>query len=230
MVPANAIKAMVDPVMPQITVNNPNPSFGGRNPESVDSIRVNAARAFRARDRAVTAYDYMALASGYVGVSKVKVVANNGVSLLAFVAGTNDGSNRPTMTKTELAGLRTYLRSVSMAGVDITVVDASWIPVHLRLTVHCVATAKQRDVETRVRQALATLFSFDSMDFDERLTVGDINAALFGINGVSYAVVDGIGVSPGTLGQDPIFFDQIAVSAVPYWDEQNLSLTMVGGV
>lgn len=228
-VPANGIRTLADPVVPTVSVTNPSPSYGGRDAESINSIRINAARSFRGRDRAVTAYDYMAMAKTWGDIAKVKVVANNGVSLVVFVAPENDGSNHPTLTADQAEDLRVYLRSVSMAGVDVTVVDALWIPIHVKMTVHCLSTAKRADVERAVRQVLASLFSFENMDFDERLTVGDINAALFGTKGLAYAVVDGIGVSPQTMSQDPVFFDNIAVHAIPYWDEQNLDLRVAGG-
>jgi predicted membrane protein len=117
-----------------------------------------------------------------------------------------------------------------MAGVDVTVLDAMWLPLHVDLTVNCYNTVRRSEVERDVRATLAALFSYDNMDFDERITVGDINAALFGVKGVSFAVVNGIGVSPQTLSQDPLFADQIAVNAVPYWDDNHLTLKMVGGI
>ena len=229
-VPAYSVQALVDPLIPTVTVNNIEAASGGRDDESINSIRVNASRSFRARDRAITAYDFMAMAKTYGNMAKAKVISNNGASVVAFVCALDDGSGRPTLTPDQEENLRLYLKSVSMAGVDITVVDTLWVPILLNLTVHCIPSAKRIAVERDVKQALASLFSFENMDFDARLTIGDILTALFGIKGLSYAVVDALGTSPQTLSQDPIFFDTIAVNAIPYWLESNMNLTMVGGV
>lgn len=229
-VPAYAIQALVDPLIPTVTVNNIEAATGGRDDESINSIRVNASRSFRARDRAVTAYDFMSMAKTYGNIAKVKVVSNNGSSVVAFVCAIDDGTGRPTLTPEEEENLRIYLRSVAMAGVDITVVDTLWVPIHLDLTVNCIPSAKSLTVEGDVRRALSSLFSFENMDFNARLTIGDVLTALFGIKGLSYAVVNGIGTSLETLGTTAIFFDDIAVNAIPYWFEDNMNLTMVGGV
>ena len=229
-VPAHSVNALVDPIIPNITVTNPNAATGGQDDESLNSIRVNASRSFRARDRAVTTYDYMALAKSYGSVSKAKVVSTNGSSVVAFVCAQDDGSGRPTLTPDQEENIRVYLTSVSMAGVDVTVVDALWVPIHLDLTVHCTPTAKRVNVDATVRQILDSLFAFENMDFNARLTIGDVLTALFGATGVSYGVVNGIGTSPTTLSLDPIFFDDIAVNAVPYWYEPNLTLSLVGGL
>ena len=229
-VPANTVKVMVEPVLPTIGVNNPQPAYGGRNAESLASIRVNAARSFRARDRAVTLYDYMSMAKAWPNIAKAKAVANNGVSIVVFLTANDDGTGKPTLTKTEEAAVRASLTNASMAGVTVTVMDTLWLALHVTMTVHCQPTAQSADVEDRVRETLARLFSFENFDFDARITMGDILTALYGVPGLAYVTVEGMDVQPGTTNIDPLLFSEMAVNAVPYWDEGNLDLTMVGGV
>ena len=150
-VPANSIKALVEPVLPNIGVNNPQPAYGGRNAESLASIRVNAARSFRARDRAVTLYDYMSMAKAWPNIAKAKAVANNGVSIVVFLTANDDGSGKPTLTKTQEAAVRASLTNASMAGVTVTVMDTLWLALHVTLTVHCQPTADADEVEEKVR-------------------------------------------------------------------------------
>jgi len=229
-VPAYTITSLVDPIMPTLKVTNQSPSSGGRNAESPNSIRVNASRAFRARDRAVTLYDFMAMTKTYPGIAKAKAVANNGVSTIVYVTAMNDGSNKPTLTLTEEGALRAYLHSMAMAGVDITVVDTQWVPFYVSLDIHLLPTSRRSEVEAEVRRVMAALFSFDSLDFDQRITVGDINSALFGIKGLSYAVVTTLDTQPDSGSLGPLFFDQISSYAMPYWSDGNLHLTTQGGI
>lgn len=225
-VSANSINVLVDPDIPTITVNNPSPSYGGRDAESLDSIRIRASRAYRSRKRAVTAYDFMALASAYPGIGKTKAVGNNGTSVTVFAA-TDDGQF--SLTDEQEEDLRNYLTSVAMAGVDVTVVDCMWVPVHLKLAAQISDAAYREDVKADIQSRLESLLGYENVGFDNRLTMADITNALSGIRGLSYVQVQGMGTDPEPFRLDPIFFDQIYAGAIPYWDPSNLDLTLVGG-
>jgi hypothetical protein len=86
-VPANSLTELVEPRLPGITVTNPAPSGGGRDAEGLDSVRVNAAQAYRSvTNRAVTLEDFVSLAKTYPGVNKAKAVTDSGTSVTVFVA------------------------------------------------------------------------------------------------------------------------------------------------
>lgn len=227
---ANTVNTLVEPDIPNITVTNPQPSYGGRDAESLDSIRVRASRAFRSRQRAVTTYDFMALAASYSGIAKAKAVANNGTSVTVFAIGDDGaGDGRPELGEEAESNLRSYLTSIAMAGVDVTVVDCMWVPVYVTMNAHVLPGASRAQVQAEIESKLESLLGFANVGFDDRLSLSDITTALYGISGMSYFTVQGFGVDPDPRYLETLFFDSIYQGAVPYWDPANLDLTMVGG-
>jgi len=65
-------------------------AFGGTDPESSDSIRMNAPSTFRSRNRAVTKRDFQDLALTYPGISKAQARANNATLVTLYVAPTSE--------------------------------------------------------------------------------------------------------------------------------------------
>jgi len=86
-----------------IEVTNPNPSYGGYDKESIDSIKANAPRYFIAADRLVTQGDYEALAGTFSSVSGAIAKANATV-----IRGIQDDLNMLSLIA-EITGNTTYL-------------------------------------------------------------------------------------------------------------------------
>ena len=237
-VPPNVINTIIEPVVYGVSVNNPEAASGGMNAESLASIRSNAARSYRARDRAVTLSDYEALAiTGVPDVSKAKSIGNNGSSVTVYVAPTDDGTGRPSLTADQDLATTTYLEERAMAGVTIQVFGASFIPIFMTITAHCLPTARQDEVAVAIREQLDYYFRYQNVDFDETITVQTIYYQLTGITGLNYVQITRLSLAFIDPDVEVLTMNQVAVNAIPFFRsdavvgaDSLLTLTMSGGI
>jgi uncharacterized phage protein gp47/JayE len=236
-VATGTITAVVEPVIHGLSVSNENPATGGTNEESLDSIRRNAARSFRSRDRAVTLLDYVALAENAPDIAKAKAVGNNGSSITVYVAPDADESivypPVSTLTDTQRRNTIAYLEDRAVAGVSVSVFGAVWRTFFVKMSARLKDSAKQEEVEAEIRRRLAGAYNFQQVGFDSYVAVGDIHNALSDTPGLLYVEVQALSFyddfpedSVATLN----LVDE-AVNAIQFWDtEQSLSLTLNGGI
>ena len=230
-VPASTLTTLIEPVRYGVTVTNPLPASGGLNAESLDSIRINAARSFRSRDRAVTLSDYVAVAESVPGVSRAKAVGNNGSSVTVYVAPEDDGTRQPALSSQLDLDTTNFLESRSMAGVTVQVFGAAFTQIYIDLVANCISTARKTDVEDRVRAALLDFFQYQNVGFDNVITARDLYAAMTGIEGLDYPEIIGLSVSPAPTEVETVILDDVAVNAVPYYDDEtSLTIAVNGGI
>jgi uncharacterized phage protein gp47/JayE len=234
-VPASSINTIVQPVLYGITVTNPLPASGGLNAESLDSIRLNAARSFRSRDRAVTLSDYVAVAESSVGIAKAKGVGNNGASVTVYVSPTDDGTGQPTLSQEQDDSVTQYLLDRSMAGVTVQVFGAAFTQFYIDLDAYVESTAYTDTVEAAIRDTLAYEYRFDNVGFDQIVTVQEMYSLLSSIEGLRYVEINGISVSYPATEITAIDFDAVAVNAIPFFDpsdgpDGSMTITMHGGI
>lgn len=232
-VPANTITTIIEPVVYGVSVTNPDPATGGKNAESLDSIRINAARSYRSRDRAVTLADYVSVTESGLSadVSAAKAVGNNGSSVTVYVAPVDDGTKRPILTENLDNKVTTYLETRAMAGVTIQVFGAAFTEIYLVIAAHCQDSARSSDVETAIRNRLDYYFRYQNLDFDQTVTAQDLYAQFLDIDGLAYADITGIGTSADPTSVATIVMNDLAVNAIPYFSsDETLTLTMSGGI
>jgi uncharacterized phage protein gp47/JayE len=231
-VPANTINTIIEPVLFGVSVTNPDPATGGLNAESLDSIRINAARTYRARDRAVTQSDYEAVAeSGIPEVANAKAVGNNGSSVTVYIAPVDDGTKKPPFTAELDDTVTAYLLSRSMAGVTVQVFGAAFTDIYIEMNVHCFPTAHPDEVEALVSQRLDYVFRYQNVDFDQTVSAQALYSALSGIEGLDYVEITGLNVIPDSGTVSTILMTDIAVNAIPYFlAADTLTATMYGGI
>ena len=230
-VPPHTVTTIVEPIMYGVSVTNRSQATGGVDPESLDSVRINAAKSFRARDRAVTLEDYEILVEALPYAAKAKAVGNNGSSVTVYACPVDDGTGKPSVDATFLTNVRDHLANRAMAGVTLTVLGPSWVPIFIELMVYCNASAYQAAVETEVRTRLAEKYSFANRDFNGRVSAGDILTAIAGSPGMDYAEV--VDISSGTPDATKTT-TAVTVATVDGIQEFNstthVKLTLVGGV
>lgn len=238
-VPALSVNAIVEPVIYGISVTNPEAATGGVDPESPASIRNNAARAFRSRGRAVTVTDYVSILLSLTDIHRAKAVGNNGSSVTTYVVpvADRDGGGNTTLTGENRLYLTAYLAGRAMAGVTVSVFGPAWVPIYVKLTAHLFSSASQATVRSLIRAEMDRAFGFDSIDFDQRITVQSVMRALESVEGVDYIEVENLSLDPDFVvppGESPvrtINMTESGPNAVPYWDSgTSLSLTLNGGV
>lgn len=161
---------------------------GGADPESTESIRYNAPRAYRTQERAVTLEDYRDIALGVEGVSKANVVAGTFTSVTVYIAGSDGGT--PSDTLKQLVADRYSGRT--LAGVSVTVAAPTFIPVNLGtspspMVVTLYPQYSQKTVKAAVDAAIRTFIT--GLAFGEKMTVGKVYDVVNAVEGVRYVEI-----------------------------------------
>jgi Baseplate J-like protein len=186
-------------------VTNPQPAYGGADPEPVDKIRVNAPDHVRSFGRAVSVADYAALARSYPGIAKasaswVRRDANLHAIPNPFVQITVATSDRiPLAQQPALRrNLRAYLDGHRDPNVPLRVADFTPVYVGVELTVDVLDRDGRNATLSAVQAALAPganpdgslgFFSFDRLGFGENVPLSAVYAAAQAVAGVSELTV-----------------------------------------
>ncbi|HYJ79558.1 MAG TPA: hypothetical protein VEW03_08165, partial [Longimicrobiaceae bacterium] len=143
-----------------LSLSNPLPSFGMREPEGVDEARLRGPRQLRSQNRAVTPADYeRALLDGVdvdgrsVRVLHARAHARWTGSWTTMVVSV-DLAERGALTPGVRAAFEGALAARRLAGRDVRVEEARYAPLHLRLTVGVKPGAFARLVRQGVERAL----------------------------------------------------------------------------
>lgn len=213
-VAAGSITSIAEPVIYGVSVTNPVPATGGLNPESLESVRRNAANSFRSRDRAVTIEDFASVAESAYWVAKAKGVGNSGSSVALYVSTYDDGTGRPSLSAEDRERTRGYMLDRAMAGVSVTVHSVNWVPVYKKITLVITSTARPSLVEQDAADVLDAYYSFDRVTFDGRVAATDIVTALRDVNGLEYATVTELSTDSNIFAPD---YDDTNATADTIW-------------
>jgi hypothetical protein len=175
-----------------LTVTNPLPAAGGADPETLDSIRLSAPQAFRARQlRAVLPADYDAAASTLSWVQRAGTTYRwTGSWLTVFTAVDPLGSETiPVDLRTDLIAL---LNRYRMAGYEVYAPDPEYVSIDLSVTVCAAPTAFDGDVEGGVLTALnpggrpgGGFFNVNNFTFGQPLERSALEAVIQRVAGVA---------------------------------------------
>lgn len=158
---------------------------GGADPESTDSIRYNAPRAYRTQSRAINEQDFLDLALGVEGVTKANVVVGSFTSVTVYVTGPDGGA--PTQTLKDFVAAKFHDRT--LIGVSVTVSSPTFIPVNFGTVDDPVVLMlydqySQATVKAGVMAAIKTYIS--NMPFGQQMTVGAIYNVISTVEGVRF--------------------------------------------
>jgi predicted phage baseplate assembly protein len=184
------------------------PAVDGTDPQTIEEVRQLAPRAFQAEQlRAVTEADYEAAALKLPAVAAAKCTFRwTGSWHTVFVAvHPSDPADlvtapggRTSLSPTLAAAVRTQLLRYKLAGYDLEVLTAQYVPLEIDLQL-CVARGYFRgDVLTGVRRALSSrrnpdgsagFFYPPNLTFGEDIYLSRLYAAVEHVTGVESAVV-----------------------------------------
>lgn len=189
---ANQITELVDS-FPNITIISSGAITGGADAESTEQIRINAPKAYRTQNRAVTLTDYEDLALGVAAVYKASAVANAYTSVTVFIVGPN-GS---TASQGLRDAVKAYLDSRKLAGTTVTVSNATVIPINIGsasgptapVILGVLDNYRRADVTAAVTNALKNYLTLANVDFAQRISLSDIYRIIAGVAGVAYAQI-----------------------------------------
>lgn len=158
---------------------------GGANAESIEEIRINAPRSFRAQDRCVTIKDYEDVALSVSGINKAVAVGNTYASITIFAAGPRGVPPSQALLDRAQAGFV----SKAQVGTTVTVLAAQTVKINVTLELHVTERFSQRAVKAEVIRALQNYLGFDSQNFGQRIPLAAIYRTVVHVAGIDYATV-----------------------------------------
>ena len=201
-VAANTIKYIITNAVSGLSVlnqyvsgSNDGSASGGADPESTDSIRINAPLSVRSLNRAVSLSDYSALVVQVGGVAKAIAIADVYTSVTVFFAPygdkgvENDGVTPSTVFTTLTTTVENYLVDKIPANTTVTFQPPSYVPVLIEASITCLPQYKQSLVEADVNSIITELLAFDNVAFADRITLQDVLGAIASVPGVSYSQI-----------------------------------------
>jgi hypothetical protein len=177
-----------------VGVTNPMPARGGVDPESVESVRQRAPVAFRTQKlRAVTPADYAERATQYPGVKRAAATLRWTGSWHTVLV-TVERDHQFAVDQELVSGLKAYLDTYRMAGVDVEVAEGTRVPLHVAMTVCVNPDYVAADVEVALLNVLSNgtradgtpgLFSPDRLDLGTPFYLSPLIAAAQEVEGVT---------------------------------------------
>jgi hypothetical protein len=176
-------------------LNQGSAATGGADPESTDSIRVNAPLSIRSLNRAVSLDDYASLALQVSGVSKAVAVGStyNSITLYFVPYGDTgvliDGITPSTVFNTMKTDLQHFFVGKTPPGTTITYQPAKYVNTDIIINVTVLNNYKATAVQAAVTAAIQSLFYIDNVIFQDRISYQDVMATIAAIDGVAYSQI-----------------------------------------
>jgi hypothetical protein len=192
-----------------VTVSNPQDEFnptsvgvGGAEPEDNRSIRLNASKALRSSNRAVSLQDYSDLALSVANVGKAKAVSEIWTSVTLYIApvrNLNDLDVYPGKTvdnqaltdewNTIQTATQEFFEGKTLLGSTLTVAPPVYVPVIVNVvfTKNNQFTAQQ--TEDDIKQTIINDFSYPYLDFGQVITPEQLSGVINRLRSVKTAKV-----------------------------------------
>lgn len=216
-VPAGTVTHQMNNVVGGISVKNIVPATGGSDEESTESIRVNAPKALRSLDRAISLRDYSSLAIRYPGVAKAVADAASPASVNLYVAPTGDPGIVGTTTTAAFNSLADelyiYFTDKAIPGSSLTVLPPTYVGIDVAMTVHVLPQYKQSTVVSDLLNILRQIVAVQNSFFADIIPVQYLMKAASIVQGIDYVTVDVL----KRAGKTP----------VSYWVQNGTTVTVV---
>lgn len=218
-------EVQVSAIQSAITVTNQDVAIGGADPEETNQIRVAAALALRANNRAVTLQDYADLALAVTGVGKANATAAVWSSVTVYIAPSRnttdsdespglDSLGNPTVEWDALqSDVEDYLSDKILLGTTVTVSPPEYVDLIVSIDYTKYNQYTDTEVQASIKNKILTDFGYNGLDFQETLYPQDIEFSVLQVAGVKTAKVTSFYLDGGssalnaslTAGVDEIF-------------------------
>ena len=175
-----------------LTVANLSAAAGGEDPESTDSIKINAPLSIKALNRAVSLADYASLALQVGGVAKAISTAETYSSVVLYFAPFGDkgvalDNVTPTAVFTALAqDVADFMVGKAPANTTITIAPPTYTPVDLSFEITILPQFRQFSVQQAVLTAITDILAFESVLFADRISLQYVMKTIGSVPGVDY--------------------------------------------
>ena len=220
-----------------LSVTNDAAAVGGANADTTDQLRTKIKSAISARRRAVTLEDYEFLANQTPQIGRSKAISSVYSSVTLYVQTQNDGTNTPGITSgsptstwtTLQSNVQEYLADKIPVGTTLTVVQPTYVPVYVSMSVTVGAAFKQSAVKLNIAKAFLNtggLFSYELNTFGRTIALSSVISKAAGIAGVESITLTKLNTDNGS-GVATI---SLAANQIPYLLPAALIITPTGGL
>ena len=195
-------------VLDSVVSNNPSPSTGGRNGDTVDEIRQNALYAYSTQLRAVTKDDYivraLSMPPNYGTISKAYITQefarediqqtvahtqpDNPLSLDLYVLSFNNNKQLIQASSILKENLVTYINEYRMVTDAINIRDAFYINIGINFDIAILSGFSNKEILTNCISTLQDYFNIDKWQINQPIIISDIINKLLQIRGVQSVV------------------------------------------
>jgi hypothetical protein len=225
---------LITPPIAGVDVVNSDPCNGGADNESIDQMRYSIPRAAKIRDRAITLQDFADLAHQVPGVAKAVAQGQFYTNIKVYIAPVGGGYPSDDLR----AAVGTYLTERSLVGTTVEIhpltgTEPLYQRVSLVIQLHVLKEFGQLTVTNAVRDAVNKLFAFESMEFGQFISQGDVYHACLAVPGVDYVVITAMALyatTGGTLLPPPIGDLQVGPTLIPTLAAADLIISVSGGL
>lgn len=187
---ANALNVLMSRPLGLAEADNPLPSSGGADPESLEAIRENAPLTVRTLDRAVSPADYEDYARGFTGIAKAEArLRRKGVRQLVHLTIAGEEGEEVVPGSALYDGLAASLAAASdpYRAFLLSGYRPATFRFGARIKVH--PDHLQEVVFEQVEQQLRRAFGFEERRFSQTVWMSQILAEIHSIAGVEAADV-----------------------------------------
>lgn len=158
---------------------------GAAEPETTDQIRDRAPASIFARDRAVTAQDFAALAESVPGVKSAAVdtTQTDWKTVTVRIAAADEAEPSEILKE----AVRKYLEDRNPVTEQVVVEGAILRPFTLEITLHVFDDFLSSNVADAVDAALSEAYSYERLDIHQAVRLSDLYAVIEAVEGVDYS-------------------------------------------
>jgi hypothetical protein len=198
---------LVSTVLNSVVSNNPFPSVGGRNGDTIDEIRQNALYSYSTQLRAITKDDYivrtLSMPADYGVISKAYISQDfdvnpqqtvgytqpiNPLALDLYILSYNNNKQLTTASITLKQNLITYLNQYRSITDAINIKDAYYINIGVNFDITTLSGFSNKEVLTTCISVLQDHFNIDKWQINQPITLSDITSKLLQTRGVQSVV------------------------------------------
>jgi predicted phage baseplate assembly protein len=219
LVKAGQISMLMTPELGLKGVVNPLAPTGAEDPETRDKARQNAPRTVLTMDRVVSFLDYENYANAYPGIGKARAALLwKGEQRIVHltVAAANEGAVSGDLSKSLTGSIDAARHPEHQVRVG------SFRPLTFDVKARVLVDESYilENVLADVSTALKKAFAFDSRDFGQAVTPGEVTAVIQGVKGVTAVDLEKLD------GQDPFSREHFRIPAgTAHWDENQEEIT-----
>lgn len=239
--PANSVTSFRESTPENVTITSSSTFTGGRDEESIRSMRATIPSIIASQNRAVTLNDYRNLALSVEGVAKAAVeytpnpaggasAGNASVTIYAQEDRSSDylttGDIQQTVAQATQDSVVALIEPRSMLGIDVvTSSTVDWHPIDVEVTVNVLPTYVALYVQRDVEAVIDALFDFNLVRFGQTISQGQVYRAIMGVRGVDYITLNTFDNAGGTSVQNTI-----TVGNYELPKKGTVNVTVVGGI